>query len=204
MYVVAGKFSRISLGGRKGGSKRGRWRGGERGWEKTGAWSRGRTGCTCRCIGGGGQTGIRAVAPAHLPHPLVAGRRITVPPLAARLPRPSVFSPAFFSPIGRLFCQPAMRRSRTGLAWAFCFRVVFYIYRPVTTARFPIRNRARVVCTRARSLSIYRARYPRTKKFLCVCGARNYMSSARQNTFEAFRVCNCFQQFYTIPNDTAI
>lgn len=85
-----------------------------------------RTGCTCRCIGGGGQTGIRAVAPAHLPHPLVAGRRITVPPLAARLSRPSVFSPAFFSPIGRPFCQPAMRRSRTGLAWAFCFRVVFY------------------------------------------------------------------------------
>ncbi|KAL0118374.1 hypothetical protein PUN28_009197 [Cardiocondyla obscurior] len=52
-----------------------------------------RTGCTCRYIGSGGQTGIRAVAPAHLPHPLVAG--------------PSVFSPAFFSPIGRSFRRPA-------------------------------------------------------------------------------------------------
>lgn len=66
-----------------------------------------RTGCTCRCIGSGGQTGIRAVAPAHLPHPLVAGRRITVPPLPPGIPRPSVFSPAFFSPIGRPSRRPA-------------------------------------------------------------------------------------------------
>lgn len=37
------------------------------------------------------------------------------------VPRPSVFSPAFFSPIGRPSRQPAMRRSQTGLAWAFVF-----------------------------------------------------------------------------------
>jgi len=80
--ILPRKFSRIpgedgweTRGGKREGRKRNEQ------WQR--AWVHGadRTGCTCRCIGSGGQTGIRAVAPAHLPHPLVAGRRITVPPL---------------------------------------------------------------------------------------------------------------------------
>jgi len=75
-------FAHSRRGGRRGGEKeKGEQRKRNEQWQR--AWVHGadRTGCTCRCIGSGGQTGIRAVAPAHLPHPLVAGRRITVPPL---------------------------------------------------------------------------------------------------------------------------
>jgi len=72
-----------------------------------------RSGCTCRCIGSGGQTRIRAVAPAHLPHPLVAGRRITVPPLAGRCPGPLFLVPLFFRRLAaRPERRPALRRSR--------------------------------------------------------------------------------------------
>lgn len=100
--------------------------------------------CTCRCIGSGGQTGIRAVAPAHLPHPLVAGRRITVPPLPPPVyPGPLFLVPLFFSPIG-LPVPPAGRRCAvrgSDSRGCLCFRrivlhhILRYRYRSIPAPR---------------------------------------------------------------------
>lgn len=67
-----------------------------------------------------GAAGIRAVAPAHLPHPRVAGRRIMEPPLCTR---PSVFSPGFFHRL-------ATRRGAAGAPFVDRIRVGVRVSKP--------------------------------------------------------------------------
>lgn len=81
--------------------------------------------CTCRCIESGA-AGIRAVAPAHLPHPRVAGRRIMEPPLCTR---PSVFSPGFFHRL-------ATRRAAGGAP--FVDRIRVGVRSPLETISFAV------------------------------------------------------------------
>lgn len=80
-----------------------------------------------------GAAGIRAVAPAHLPHPRVAGRRIMEPPLCTR---PSVFSPGFFHRL-------ATRRGAAGAPFVDRIRVGVRVSRLET---IPFGSHARTIC----------------------------------------------------------
>lgn len=98
--------------------------------------------CTCRCIESGA-AGIRAVAPAHLPHPRVAGRRIMEPPLCTR---PSVFSPGFFHRLATRRAAggaPFVDRIRVGVRSPRCETIPFGSH-----ARGPFANQR---ATRSRS-----------------------------------------------------
>lgn len=121
---------------------------------------------TCRCIESGA-AGIRAVAPAHLPHLRVAGRRIMEPPLCTR---PSVFSPGFFHRL-------ATRRAAGGAP--FVDRIRVGVRSPLETIPFGSLARGRFANQRGTGPRSSRLLSPsaRNKR----CAADDYRSAGEKS-----------------------
>lgn len=105
--------------------------------------------------------------------------------------RPSVFSPAFFSPIGRPSRQPAMRRSRTGLAWAFVFDASRSIRS--TAARFQLASRSRFSCEETRACLRSIAVLGEGKKAIYIiiyCQFIGFVESSLRDTYISIIVMN--------------
>lgn len=136
--IVPGKFSRISLGGRKGGSKRGRWRGGEEGGRKRVHGAAAERDARAGASVVGGKREFALSHPRIYPTPSSQGAGLRYHPWPPGYPGPLFLVPLFFR---RLAACSASRRcavrepdSRGRFVFASCS--TYTVLLPLPDSRF--------------------------------------------------------------------